>query len=617
MTTEPPPAPVSVPVGDGDLREQIARALDESLSDFISPDEVGGGCDVDIRQAASIAVAEVYPLLAERDTRIIELAADRDGWRNEAQQCDTYLQGVIDALPPAPAGHTRLDHLAAIVARLRSQATRLGRDYGRASATIGEQRGTIARLRAEHDQAIEDWGRNDERVLTDLTALAAEVERLRCLVGSEDHVPAEWVECPRDEAIRLATVLRRTVDNLNGEVERLRGELTSALADALGVTTDGTPASYYQLVQAVVDLRAVRDSLVRDLELALWPGDPAVDRPLDTRWNAALTEVRGRTEQLDVTRAVLSAVHVALIEAVDDPWLGWSELPRAVATLSSRDTTPPQDAASEWTARLASLAVDLCSCKQDSCQFDGCQVCIMLDDQDDPCPAQGPVPGVSVEDTTPAPRVWTAGDPEPDPRPHLVRDRGSNHWYWNSAWNGWIARDTTSYPNDWGILLSSSGPLTEVPVSPQEDTSGRYAGSDSDRQSVGLQGHCDDCAEMGHVAAHPELGCADVGCDKAHDEDTTDWKRDADEFLASTQPLPEPTAGATGDEILARLRAAMECSTGDDLSCGDAGCPVHGDDQPRYNCPADDPDCRLDWGDDHSDCTPGTRRDTTGEVHGG
>jgi len=44
------------------------------------------------------------------------------------------------------------------------------------------------------------------------------------------------------------------------------------------------------------------------------------------------------------------------------------------------------------------------------------------------------------------------------------------------------------------------------------------AGSDSERQSVGLPGHCEDCAEHGHVKAHPDLGCGDVGCTAAHGE---------------------------------------------------------------------------------------------------
>lgn len=45
-----------------------------------------------------------------------------------------------------------------------------------------------------------------------------------------------------------------------------------------------------------------------------------------------------------------------------------------------------------------------------------------------------------------------------------------------------------------------------------------YAGSNSERQSVGLPGHCVDCAEHGHVKAHPDLGCGDVGCNAFHSE---------------------------------------------------------------------------------------------------
>lgn len=44
----------------------------------------------------------------------------------------------------------------------------------------------------------------------------------------------------------------------------------------------------------------------------------------------------------------------------------------------------------------------------------------------------------------------------------------------------------------------------------------RLAGSDSGRQSIGLPGHCERCAGVGHVKAHPRLGCADVGCEVAH-----------------------------------------------------------------------------------------------------
>lgn len=46
----------------------------------------------------------------------------------------------------------------------------------------------------------------------------------------------------------------------------------------------------------------------------------------------------------------------------------------------------------------------------------------------------------------------------------------------------------------------------------------KYCGSNSDRQSVGNPGHCEDCVSVGHLVAHPEWGCGDVGCNSEHPE---------------------------------------------------------------------------------------------------
>lgn len=54
-------------------------------------------------------------------------------------------------------------------------------------------------------------------------------------------------------------------------------------------------------------------------------------------------------------------------------------------------------------------------------------------------------------------------------------------------------------------------PATEGPA--------KYIGSNSARQSVGDPGHCEACVSVGHVAAHPDLGCGDVGCYRHHGED--------------------------------------------------------------------------------------------------
>lgn len=55
-------------------------------------------------------------------------------------------------------------------------------------------------------------------------------------------------------------------------------------------------------------------------------------------------------------------------------------------------------------------------------------------------------------------------------------------------------------------------------IEPYMGPTARFAGSNPERQSIGLPGHCVACAEHGHVAAHPELGCGDVGCTPFHDE---------------------------------------------------------------------------------------------------
>jgi len=45
-----------------------------------------------------------------------------------------------------------------------------------------------------------------------------------------------------------------------------------------------------------------------------------------------------------------------------------------------------------------------------------------------------------------------------------------------------------------------------------------FAGSNKERAQVGLPGHCERCAKVGHVKAHRDLGCGDVGCNTDHDE---------------------------------------------------------------------------------------------------
>jgi hypothetical protein len=64
-----------------------------------------------------------------------------------------------------------------------------------------------------------------------------------------------------------------------------------------------------------------------------------------------------------------------------------------------------------------------------------------------------------------------------------------------------MVNSTDSVPSTW----STTPPPTH-----------RYAGSNKARQEVGLPGHCEKCARVGHVTAHPNLGCGDVGCTSGH-----------------------------------------------------------------------------------------------------
>lgn len=52
---------------------------------------------------------------------------------------------------------------------------------------------------------------------------------------------------------------------------------------------------------------------------------------------------------------------------------------------------------------------------------------------------------------------------------------------------------------------------------PASNGAASFIGSDQARQSVGNPGHCERCVSIGHVAAHPELGCGDVGCYASHE----------------------------------------------------------------------------------------------------
>lgn len=61
---------------------------------------------------------------------------------------------------------------------------------------------------------------------------------------------------------------------------------------------------------------------------------------------------------------------------------------------------------------------------------------------------------------------------------------------------------------------SGAFPYRQVPAS---HGPAQFIGSNSQRAGVGDPGHCEACVSVGHKAAHPELGCGDVGCYASHE----------------------------------------------------------------------------------------------------
>lgn len=94
-----------------------------------------------------------------------------------------------------------------------------------------------------------------------------------------------------------------------------------------------------------------------------------------------------------------------------------------------------------------------------------------------------------VERVTPRPTV----DPEPAPVP------------------------PSGVARTWDVQRAAFQPTEPVISSREQASRDRMRiGSNSARQSVGEPGHCNRCAKFGHVKAHPNLGCGDVGCDVGH-----------------------------------------------------------------------------------------------------
>lgn len=78
----------------------------------------------------------------------------------------------------------------------------------------------------------------------------------------------------------------------------------------------------------------------------------------------------------------------------------------------------------------------------------------------------------------------------------------------------------------------------------------RFAGTSRERQETGLPGHCEPCAVFGHVIAHPNLGCSDVGCDKPHGDETDTPGSGIVEVVASPPGDGHPDGRSVGTAVL-------------------------------------------------------------------
>lgn len=71
----------------------------------------------------------------------------------------------------------------------------------------------------------------------------------------------------------------------------------------------------------------------------------------------------------------------------------------------------------------------------------------------------------------------------------------------------------------------------------------KYAGSNPDRQGVGDPGHCEACCSVGHIVAHPDFGCGDVGCDSDHDGEDIAPYVSLPNRVRESDDMPEPMGG--------------------------------------------------------------------------
>lgn len=175
--------------------------------------------------------------------------------------------------------------------------------------------------------------------MPDETALPDLLGRVRAAIADpgavvardrgDDHQPAESITNWSARA-----VMAKVVDPMRAEIDRLTAspdpsteptardlvDLWNRLTDTERLAaaarwlddTRHAQAGYHRCLMGnhdarlseVHSLRAERDSMIRDLAQAIYPGDPMPDRPLDTVWNHLLDQVRAATACVSGARPI-------------------------------------------------------------------------------------------------------------------------------------------------------------------------------------------------------------------------------------------------------------------------------------------------------------------------
>ena len=80
---------------------------------------------------------------------------------------------------------------------------------------------------------------------------------------------------------------------------------------------------------------------------------------------------------------------------------------------------------------------------------------------------------------------------------------------------------------------------------PQRPPGAPFAGRNPERAN---EGHCTYCAVLGHVTAHPDLGCGDVGCTAPHDVKTNKLIASDADVLAAVAYRWHKEDGSAGND---------------------------------------------------------------------